>query len=336
MPKLRLATLVCASSIVSAFLAGPLLSQTQSPPSAAKPDNFHAESSAKDQAKPAPAPAAESLIPKGEHTVVGWLDVIPFTSKTFHNTRMLRVWVPGNYLSPHNAHRYYPVLYMQDGQNLFDEATTTGAGEWHLDETLDHLIGSFQVGQMFVVGIDSVADPGRSVEYLPYADSKNAKSGAPNEPSVQGKEYAKMLMTEVMPFIEKRYRVARGAANTGIGGSSYGATISLFIALHDSGSFGKALIESPILGVGDKQLLRDAQVAKSLPQRMYIGIGTNEGPDSTPGTALVQDVRELESILRAKGMGPARLKVRVEEGGTHNEGAWSRRLSDALLFLYGK
>ncbi len=267
--------------------------------------------------------------------MVGWLDVIPFTSKIFHNTRMLRVWVPGNYLSPHNAHRYYPVLYMQDGQNLFDEATAS-AGEWHVDETLDHLIGSFQVGQMFVVGIDSPGEPPRNGEYLPYPESRNATPGASGGQDAQGKEYAKMLMTEVMPFIEKRYRVARGAANTGIGGSSYGGTISLYIALHDPATFGKALIESPILGAGDKQLLRDAQAAKSLPQKMYIGIGTNEGPDSTPDTGLVQDVRELEGILRAKGMGPARLKVTVEQGGTHNEGAWSRRLSNALLFLYGK
>ncbi len=123
---------------------------------------------------PPPAPTSPSIIPERENTVVGWLDVIPFTSKIFHNTRMLRVWVPGNYLSPHNAHRKYPVLYMQDGQNLFDKATAF-AGEWQMDETADHLIGSFQIPQMFIVGIDSVGDQ-RSAEYLPYPDQHNPKS----------------------------------------------------------------------------------------------------------------------------------------------------------------
>ena len=84
---------------------------------------------------------------------MGWLEIIPFESKIFHNTRMLRVLVPANYFSPHNAHRSYPVLYMQDGQNLFDEATSN-AGEWHVDETVEHLVGSFKIPPMFVVGID--------------------------------------------------------------------------------------------------------------------------------------------------------------------------------------
>src|SRR5450755_2221270 len=100
------------------------------------------------------------------HTVVGWLEIIPFESKIFHNTRMLRVLVPANYFSPHNAHRSYPVLYMQDGQNLFDE-TTSNTGEWHVDETVEHLVGGFKIPPMFVVGIDH-GGPRRSFEYLPY------------------------------------------------------------------------------------------------------------------------------------------------------------------------
>ena len=73
------------------------------------------------------------------------LDVVPFTSQIFHNTRMLRVFLPGNYFSPHNRMRKYPVLYLQDGQNVFDKATSFSGKEWEADETVDHLVSEFKI-----------------------------------------------------------------------------------------------------------------------------------------------------------------------------------------------
>ena len=139
-----------------------------------------------------------------------------------------------------------------------------------------------------------------------------------------------------MPFIEKKYRVSRGAANTGIGGSSYGGVISLYTVLQHPGIFGHVLVESPVLGVGNGQLLKDAENAKQLPQKMFLAMGTSETRDPEYNAQLVKNAEELQTILRKKGMGPDRLKVVVEEGAVHNEGAWSRRLPDALLFLYGR
>ena len=146
----------------------------------------------------------------------------------------------------------------------------------------------------------------------------------------------KFLLTEVMPFIEKKYRVSRGAANTGIGGSSYGGDISLYTVLEHPGVFGHVLVESPVLWIGDDQLIKDCEKAKHLPPKMYLGIGTSETTDQQPSDDIVKSVEELEQVLRKKGMGPARLKVVVEQNAIHNEGAWSRRLPEALLFLYGK
>jgi predicted alpha/beta superfamily hydrolase len=268
-----------------------------------------------------------------DHTVVGWLEIIPFESKIFHNTRMLRVLVPANYFSPHNAHRTYPVLYLQDGQNLFDDATSN-SGEWHVDETVEHLVGSFKIPPMFVVGIDHGEK--RSSEYLPYPNehSQDAAARDPNE--VHGSDYVRFLLTEVMPFIEKHYRVARGVMNTGLGGSSYGGDISLYTVLEHPGIFGHVLLESPVLSIGNGQLIKDAEKARQLPQKMYLGIGTSETTDQQPSAEIVSSVEELEKVLRAKGLGPSRLKVVVEQNAVHNEGAWSRRLPDALLFLYGK
>ena len=261
------------------------------------------------------------------------LEITPFTSKIFHNTRMLRVWLPANYGSPRNAHRSYPVLYMHDAQNLFDDATSN-SGEWHVDETVEHLVGSFKIPPMIVVGIDHAGDK-RSSEYLPYYDPHNKQYGTPDEKDLRGKDYTAFLLTEVMPFIEKKYRVSRGAANTGIGGSSYGGVISLYAVLQHPGIFGHVLVESPVLGVGDGQLLKDAEKAKQLPQKMFLAMGTSETKDTEYNAQLVKSVEELQTILRKKGMGPDRLKVVVEEGAVHNEGAWSRRLPEGLLFLYG-
>ena len=269
-----------------------------------------------------------------DHTVIGWLEIVPFESKIFHNQRMLRVLVPANYFSPHNAHRSYPVLYLQDGQNLFDEATSP-RGEWHVDETVEHLVGGFKIPPMFVVGIDNAGDT-RSSEYLPYPDPLNGKDGVADEKNLRGKQYAHFLTSEVMPFIEKRYRITRGAMNTGIGGSSYGGDIALYTALEYPGVFGHVLVESPELWIGKNQLLKDALSAKQLPQKMYIGIGTTEAGEPTRSTDIVNQVRDLEAILVKKGMGAGRLRVAIEESGQHNEAAWSRRLPDALLFLYGQ
>src|ERR1700678_3366290 len=90
-----------------------------------------------------------------EHTVIGWLEIVPMESEIYHEKRLLRVLVPANYFSPHNAHRSYPVLYMQNCETLFDEATSQN-GEWHMDETVEHLVGGFKIPPMFVVGLDDM------------------------------------------------------------------------------------------------------------------------------------------------------------------------------------
>jgi len=271
-----------------------------------------------------------------DHTVIGWLEIVPFESQVYHTTRTLRVLVPANYFSPRNRSRSYPVLYLQDGQNLFDDVTSHN-GEWHVDETVEHLVGSFKIPPMFVVGIDNAGEK-RSAEYLPYPDPLNKNDHVAESKDVHGQEYAKFLITEVMPFIAKHYRVSRGPASTGLGGSYYGADITLYTVLQHPGVFGHVLIESPPLWIGEGQLLKDADKAKLLPARMVIGIGggevLNDDPQST--AELLKDVHDLEAILRKKGMGPTRLKVVVEEGGKHEEAAWSRRLPDDLLFLYGQ
>jgi len=276
-------------------------------------------------------PAAAPLIPPKEPSVLGTLEIITINSKVFRNIRNLRVWLPGNYFAPVNRNKHYPVLYMQDGQNLFDEATAFNH-EWKVDETIEFLTGSMRIGPMIVVGIDNAGR--RANEYLPYPDRENKELGKFETQDVHGKEYADFVIKEVMPCIQKKYRVALGPANTGLGGSSYGGAVTLATVLAHPGVFGKALIESPSLLIGNGQLLKDAEKATQFPQRVFLAIGTAEEADEKASAKDAEAVRDLEKILRAKGLGPNRLKVVVEEGAHHDEGAWSKRLPDALLFLY--
>jgi len=269
-----------------------------------------------------------------EHSVTDMLDVVPFTSKIFHNTRMLRVFLPGNYFSPHNRTRRYPALFLQDGQNVFDKATSSTGKEWEADETVDHLVSQFKIHPMFIIGIDNAGEQ-RTSEYLSYPDSHNPQFQSSTPPELEGTKYAEFLIKEVMPFLQKRYRIATGAENTGIGGSDYGAIVSLTTALHHPGIFGKLLLESPSLWVGDGKVLAEVQKAKLLPQKIYMGIGTNEAGNPDSDALILKYFTDMEQILKDKGLGSSRLKAVVEGGGQHNEEAWARRFPDALLFLYG-
>ena len=287
--------------------------------------------SAQEPAAPA-APERAPLIPDKEPSVLGELEIITINSKAYKNIRNLRVWLPANYFAPVNRSKHYPVLYMQDGQNLFDEATAQ-FHEWKFDESVQFLTGSMRIGPMIVVGIDST--PRRANEYLPYPDANNKELGKFETQDVHGKQYGDFVINEVMPLIEKKYRVLLGPRSTGLGGAMYGADAALYAVLAHPGVFGKALLESPSLLIGNEQLLKDAEKATQFPERMYLAIGTAEEADEKASAKDVEEVTDLEKILRAKGLGPARLKVVVEEGAKHDEIAWSKRLQNALLFLYG-
>jgi predicted alpha/beta superfamily hydrolase len=224
----------------------------------------------------------------------------------------------------------FPVLYLNDGQNLFDNARAFGGVSWNVQETLNKLVRRHVVPPMIVVGIDH-GEARRGREYLPVEDDRNPDSRNP-----MGRKYADFLRTEVMPFVEQQYPVARGAGNTGIGGSSYGAVAALYTSVVHPGVFGRLLLESPSLYVGDAFLLRKARSATRWPSRIYLGVGTRETSRSDWNEETVANVRKLEAILRGKGLGPRRLKVVVEEGATHSERAWAERLGAAVGFLFGR
>ena len=187
--------------------------------------------------------AHEQVAPLNQ-SVTGDLRLHEFRSRIFRNTRMLRVWLPPRYDTPDNSARHYPVLYLNDGQNLFDRATAFAGVEWQVDETADRLIRQEVIPPLIIVGIDN-AQGDRIKEFLPY------RSFHPPVLRPQGKRYPDFLMNEVMPFVYERYRIARGPENTGLGGSSLGALISLYTAMDRPGVFGRLLLESPSLFISN-------------------------------------------------------------------------------------
>jgi len=309
-------------------LAVPAVSQTsqKEPSTAAKP----AATTAADQTQA--SPDDKPLIDPREPSVLGELQIITINSKVYKNIRNLRVWLPANYFAPVNRAKRYPVLYMQDGQNLFDNATAQFT-EWKFDESVQFLTGSMRIHPMIVVGIDST--PRRANEYLPYPDANNPELGKFESQDVQGKKYGDFVVGEVMPLIEKKYRVLTGAHNTGLGGAGYGGSVALYTVLVRPGVFGKLLVESPALRIGNGQLLKDAEKATQFPEKMYLAVGTSDGIDDKASVDNVEAVQQLDKILRAKGLGVMKLDVVIDVGAKANEIAWSKRLQNALLFLYG-
>jgi enterochelin esterase-like enzyme len=260
--------------------------------------------------------------------LAGELRLHEFQSRIFRNMRMLRVWVPPGYNAGENQSRHYPVFYLNDGQNLFDPATAYIGVDWQVDEAADRLIRDGKIPPLIIVGIDN-AQKDRPKEYLPY------RSFHPPVMRPQGKRYPEFLLNEVMPFVHEHYRIARGPENTGLGGSSLGAIISLFTAMDRRGIFGRLLLESPSLFISNRQLLKVSRAFRQWPERVFIGIGTKEAGSEERDRQTVEDVRQLEHIMRRAGLKEDRLRVVIDEGATHSEQEWAKRFPEALSFLFG-
>ena len=243
--------------------------------------------------------------------------------------RRITVWLPPGYNRRLSRARY-PVLYLNDGQNLFEPERAFAGNTWRVPEIAADLVRRHRIPPILIVGIDHGV-MNRAREYLPVEDERNPFARRP-----LGREYAEFVTREVLPFIARSYPIARGVASTGFGGSSYGAIAALYTTLVKPGIFGRLLIESPSLYVGRQHLLRMSRRAKRWPSRVYLGVGTQETGNPTRSEETVKNVLLLERILNRARLGPRRLRLRVEECATHSEGAWAHRLPEALEFLFGR
>lgn len=237
-------------------------------------------------------------------------------SPQLNNTRHILVWLPPTYAT---SNARFPVLYMHDGDNLFD-AYASYAGEWRVDETLTQLAAEGIAA--IVVGIPNMGEQ-RFSEYSPFPHRTHGKGS--------GDAYLRFLVETLKPMIDADFRTLPDATHTGIVGSSMGGLISLYGFLQYPAVFGMCGVLSPSFWYGEKTMLE--RIAKTPPHgRVYLDIGTKEGTVARSTQRLNHTyrdgVRKLRDALKAYDL----LYVE-DEGAQHNERAWARRLPKALRFL---
>ena len=274
--------------------------------------------------------AQDSAAQPCKSTVIGTVENFELPSKVFDYTRTVRVFLPPGYGDAANHERTYPVLYMFDGQNLFDACLAFDhVHEWQMDETVTRLVGEGKIEPLIVVGLDNAREK-RAYEYLPWPDSIQF----PGEPGPAGQRLPEFLIKEAMPAIEGKYRIAKGRENTAIGGSSYGGTAALYVGVSAPTIFGKVLAESPVLTVGNGQLVRHTSFLMMAPMKVYMAFGGKEWGIPGGPEAQVKAIQVVEANLKNALMSPAEVMYVYEADARHNEETWAKRLPQALTFLF--
>jgi predicted alpha/beta superfamily hydrolase len=227
--------------------------------------------------------------------------------------RDLTIYLPPSY---GGGDRRYPVLYMQDGQNLFDPAASF-AGSWRVDLAMDWAAARGLEG--IVVGIPNSGED-RIAEYSPFVDPATGPGRAD--------EYVAYLAETIKPLVDARFRTLPGRQTTGVVGSSMGGLVSLFAGVARPDVFGIMAALSPSLWYAGRAIFGLLETAPFHPAKLYLDVGRLEGAQT------LDDARRLRDLLRAKGYVPgSQLRYLEDRKGRHEEAAWSRRFRAALPFL---
>jgi predicted alpha/beta superfamily hydrolase len=234
--------------------------------------------------------------------------------------RARRIWLylPPNYASARS--KRYPVLYLQDGQNVFDEATAF-SGEWGVDETLNQSVAAGQRNaECIVVAIDNGGDH-RLDEYSPWANAEYKKGG-------EGDQYTNFLALTLKPYIDAHYRTRPDAAHTAIAGSSMGGLIALYAGLKYPSLFGRVGVFSPAIWFAkDSILAYERRRPAPLTSRFYFVAGPSESETMLPL------MTEARNGLLARGVKPSHLELKAPADGKHAEWFWRREFGPAYRWL---
>jgi predicted alpha/beta superfamily hydrolase len=244
--------------------------------------------------------------------------------KQLHN-RKRKIWV---YLPPdyNSTDKRYPVLYMHDGQNLFDEATSFAGQVWGIDKTLNSLFAKKKTRGVIVIGIDN-GEKHRMDEYSPW---KNRFPGLETEKGGKGDRYSDFIVQDLKPQIDKLFRTLDDRDNTGIGGSSLGGFISIYIGLKHPEIFSKIAAFSPSFFFAREEIHHFINKIKlKQKMRVYMDVGTEEGHFREHYVECTDAVNRIFSKNKKIVK-----KYVIDEGGTHNEAEWARRFPQAFLWLF--
>ncbi|HEV2095166.1 MAG TPA: alpha/beta hydrolase-fold protein [Chthoniobacterales bacterium] len=261
-----------------------------------------------------------------EHTLTGNIQRHPaFPSKILGNRRDVLVYLPPGY--GRFSRRHYPVLYLHDGQNVFDAATSFAGVEWGVDETAERLIGKGLIEPLIIVAVFNMGED-RIHEYAPTRGVYDHTSERKKRSRGLARQYGDFLIDELKPFIDKKYRTKPGAEFTGLGGSSLGGLVTLAIGILYPQAFTRLMVMSPSIWWDDFAIYRLVDwIDDKPPLKIWLDTGTNE-----EGWARTRSLRDR---LVEKGW---RLHDDLHyleiEGADHSEGAWASRIDPALRFMF--
>jgi predicted alpha/beta superfamily hydrolase len=226
--------------------------------------------------------------------------------------RKIWLYLPLNY---EKSNKKFPVIYMHDGQNLFD-AKTSYTGEWNIDETLDSLKAN-----VIVVGIENGGDK-RMEELTPFKNQKHGGGNANN--------YLNFIIETLKPFIDKNYRTKTSAKNTCLFGSSLGGLVSFYGALKYPEIFGKVGCFSPSFWFNRKEIFEIMNETKNFETKIYFLCGDNEGDED-----MLKDLNNMEYLINSKRCQCKKLNKKVIiKDGQHNEKLWREGFENAYLWLF--
>jgi predicted alpha/beta superfamily hydrolase len=243
-----------------------------------------------------------------------------FPSRLVEVSHDLLVYLPPMYQA--DRERRFSVLYMHDGQNLFDPETSFIKGKyWRMGETADALIEGGAIEPLIIVGIYNSGER-RIDEYTPVQDRRLGGGHAD--------AYGRMLVEELKPFIDAQYRTLPESETCGMGGSSLGGLVTLYLGLRYPAVFSRLAVMSPSVWWRGRAILKTIAAVRERPElRIWLDMGTKES------TRAVLDARALRDELVKKGWQLGKDLAYTEvENGEHTESAWAQRVGPMLQFLF--
>ncbi|AKI98261.1 hypothetical protein IX53_04495 [Kosmotoga pacifica] len=255
------------------------------------------------------------------HTLTGHFEKFQLYSPELNNERTIIVYLPPSYKK--DKEKRYPVLYMHDGQNIFDTATSF-VGEWEVDETCERLITLGELRELIIVGIYNTGEQ-RLSEYSPWPFSGDGYSS-----EGKGDLYVDFIINTLKPYIDTHFRTLTDNDNTAIAGSSMGGLISLYAGFRNPEVFGMVGAMSSSFWITGGKIFEFVENAGVDNLKLYIDIGTAEVEQA------LKDTRNMIDLLKKLGYTDKNLLYVEDEGGLHNERFWAKRFPTMVKFFFGK
>jgi predicted alpha/beta superfamily hydrolase len=247
-----------------------------------------------------------------------------FKSKIMKNKRNIRIYLPPSYSA--KADKYYPVLYVHDGQNVFDALESYSGQSWDLHRTAEYLIKRKMIEEIIIVAVDNMGEQRLSE----YAHQDGFFQGA--EIKGRGTKYEEFFIKELMPFIESKYRIKKGSENTALMGSSMGGLITFNMGLRRPDLFGKLGVISPSLwwGKNDASAKLKSYDYSNLKSKIWLDTGDAEGKFMSFSESVIAELKNIQNKNELD------LVYYQAPDAVHSESAWAERVHSPLLYFFGE